>query len=139
MKVLINNGRRRLGIPGRPAIILKPGEFVPVNDAQLAEMHKNKTVTRWLNRGVLELREEGDVEVKTPKTVPAKRQSIPRSSRAKRRDVRETLVLPDGVTGKGVEVHHKGGGWFEVYVNGFKVTDKNIRKTEAQDIATEYE
>jgi len=55
-----------------------------------------------------------------------------------RTDKREELVLPDGVTGEGIEVHHKGGGWYEVYVNGFKVTDTNVRKDEANDVAAEY-
>jgi len=47
--------------------------------------------------------------------------------------------LPEGITGQGTEVHHLGGGWYEVYVNGFKVTDRNVRKDEAKTIAEEYE
>ena len=139
MKVLVNNGRRRLGIPGHPAIILVPGESIPVDKTQIAEMHKNRTVVRWLNSGVLEICNEGDVKSLPKKPAHGKRPAkiLPRAGR--RNDHREPVVLPKGVTGKGVELHHKGGGWFEVWVNGFRVTDKNIRKPEAEEIATEYE
>ena len=139
MKVLRNNGSRRLGIPGRPAIILAPGDTEPVTDAQLADMDNNKTVSRWLSRGVLTVR---DSNAKDPDPAPVVRSAPPRQRVRPRvggrTDVREELVLPDGVTGEGVETHHKGGGWYEVYVNGFKVTDTNVRKDEAEEITKEY-
>jgi len=139
MKVLRNNGTRRLGIPGRPAIILAPGDTVPVTDAQIAEMGRNRTVSRWLERKVLVVR---DGNANDPDPVPPVRSATPRQRVRPRvggrTDVREELVLPEGVTGEGIEVHHNGGGWYEVYVNGFKVTDSNVRKDEAQDIAAEY-
>jgi len=139
MKVLRNSGARRLGIPGRPAIILSPGEKAPVTDAQLKDMEKNKTVVRWLDRGVLTLL-DGDAPELEPaplvKSAPPRQRVRPRVGG--RTDKREELVLPDGVTGEGIETHHKGGGWYEVYVNGFKVTDANVRKDEAEDIVNEY-
>jgi hypothetical protein len=141
MKVLKNSGTRRLGIPGRPAIILAPGEVVPVTDDQLDLMRDNRTVARWLDRGVLTT-EDSDAKTEAEAPVkplqPAQPRQRVRPRVGSRADKREELVLPDGVTGEGIEVHHKGGGWYEVYVNGFKVTDTNVRKDEAQDVAAEY-
>ena len=139
MKVLRNSGSRRLGIPGRPAIILAPGDAVPVTESQLAEIKRNRTVTRWMERGVLTVRDSDAKEPELAKTV----QSAPPRQRVRprvggRQDKREELVLPDGVSAEGIVVHHKGGGWYEVYVNGFKVTDSNVRKDEAHDVAAEY-
>lgn len=140
MKVIKNNGTRRLGIPGRPAIILAPGDTAPVTDAQAADMERNRTVSRWLERGVLTVRDSNAKEPIPP--VPPVRSAPPRQRVRPRvggrSDTREELVLPDGVTGEGIEVHHKGGGWYEVYVNGFKVTDTNVRKDEAHEVAAEY-
>lgn len=139
MKVLRNNGKRRLGIPGRPAIILAPGEFVPVDDNQIKDMHKNRTIVRWLKRDVLELIDESDIKDPPRKKAAAQQRSLKSRPVSGRVDKRDPVVLPDGITGTGVELHHKGGGWYEVYVNGFVVTDKNVRKDEAEQIATEYE
>ena len=135
MRKLINKGRRRLGIPGRPAIILEPNESAVVDEVQVSEMRRNRTVARWLEAGVLVLmNDDGVVEIPKPeqKTRPGLRVK-------KDRDKRVEVVLPEGVSGKGVERNHIGGGWWEVYVNGFKVTDRNIRKDEAKSIAAEYE
>jgi hypothetical protein len=139
MKVVKNNGARRLGIPGRPAIILAPGGSAPVTDDQLEDMGRNRTVSRWIERGVLSLVDSNDKE---PAPGPLVKSAPPRQrvrpSVGGRLDKRVELVLPEGVTGEGIEVHHKGGGWYEVYVNGFKVTDTNVRKDEAQEVAAEY-
>ncbi len=136
MKVLTNDGKRRLGISGRPAIILAPGESSPpLNDAQIEVIKRNKTVARWLSNGILRLRDEGEEVTVPEKEVVPKKRVRPHG----RRDDRERQVLPEGLTGKGTEVHHSGGGWYEVYVNGFKVTDSNVRKDEATEIAAEYE
>ena len=140
MKLLINNGRRRLGITGRPAIILSPGDSVPLSPAQIDEIRRNRTVCKWLGSGVLQLIDSKDVVEKAHSPVVTPSRPRPHMKmRLKRGDVREKLVLPKGVTGEGVETHHKGGGWYEVYVNGFKVTDSNVRKDEATEIAAEYE
>ena len=140
MKVLKNSGTRRLGIPGRPAIILAPGETVPVTDDQLESMGDNKTVARWLDRGVLTTEDSDAKQPEAPvkPLQPAEPRQRVRPRVGSRADKREELVLPDGVTGEGVEIHHSGGGWYEVYVNGFKVTDSNVRKDEAQEVAAEY-
>jgi hypothetical protein len=136
MKVLRNSGTRRLGIPGRPALILSPGESVPVTESQLDEMGRNRTVTRWIDRGVLTVQDSDASDLGPAKTAPPRQRVRPRVG--SRTDKREELVFPDGVTGEGIEIHHKGGGWYEVYVNGFKVTDNNVRKDEATDVAAEY-
>ncbi len=134
MQVLTNKGKRRLGVPGRPAIILDANQGVPITESQLELIQKNRTVCRWLESGILVITEDGEVApvvVKT-KSVSKKRDRISTAPR-------ETLVLPKGVIGEGIELHHVGGGWWEVYVNGFKATDKNVRKDEAESMATEYE
>jgi hypothetical protein len=136
MKVLRNSGTRRLGIPGRPALILSPGESVPVTESQLDEMGRNRTITRWIDRGVLTVQADDFPDLAPAKTAPPRQRVRPRVG--SRTDKREELVFPDGVTGEGIEIHHKGGGWYEVYVNGFKVTDNNVRKDEATDVAAEY-
>jgi len=142
MKVLVNKCRRRLGIPGHPAIILAPGESKPVSEQKIKEMQANKTISRWLNNDVLELLDESEQKARhtqPAKPPPRERQKPPMRTRpGVKNDVREPQVLPEGLSGEGIELHHKGGGWYEVYVNGFKVTDKNVRKDEAEEIATEY-
>jgi len=132
---LTNNARRRLGIPGRPAIILEPDQTVEITESQLGVIKANKTVERWLHSGILTVGEPvHKVEVEKPPKV------IQRASTGiKDRDPRKTEPLPEGVTGEGTELQHVGGGWYQVYVNGFKVTDKNVRKDEAESLSTEYE
>ena len=132
MKVITNKGRRRLGVPGRRALILDPNQAVPVSESQLDEIGKNRTAARWLASGVLVVTDDGEV-VETPKPQP-------KTMRVKEdRDKREELVLPEGLTGEGIEQHSNGGGWWDVYVNGFKVTDRKVRQDEATAIAAEYE
>ena len=46
--------------------------------------------------------------------------------------------LPDGVTGKGVEKVHRGGGWWGVYVDGIEVSNGNVRKERAEELVAEY-
>ena len=137
MKALRNNGKRRLGVPGRPAIILAPGESQPITDEQLKEIKRNRTVVRWLDRGVLQVLKAGDV-VKTP---PGVKKATPKPGRRRAvdRGKREKQVLPEGVTGDGVEIHSKGGGWYELWVHGFKVTDRSVRKDEVEAMVKDYE
>lgn len=137
MKALRNNGKRRLGVPGRPAVILAPGEFRPITNEQLKEIKRNRTVARWLDRGVLQIVEEDDVVKASPEV--KKRTAKPGRRRAVDRGKREKLVLPEGVTGKGIEIHKKRGGWYELYVNGFKVSDSNLRKNAVEEMAKDYE
>jgi len=136
---LTNKGARRLGVPGRPAIILDPGKSVTLDEKQLAHVRKNRTIGRWLDMGVLELSDGAEpAKVEVTKPVPSKKQPVqqPKPIVA---DDREVINLPGDVTGEGTETHHAGGGWYEVYVNGFKVTDRKVRKDEAASIAAEYD
>jgi hypothetical protein len=138
---LINKGARRLGIPGRPAIILDPGRAVSITEAQLEFIRKNRTSGRWLESGVLEVSGNSKpvkVEVEVTPPIPPKRHPVQQNKPVKA-DEREVVELPEDVTGEGTETHHAGGGWYEVYVNGFKVTDRKVRKDEAASIAAEYD
>jgi hypothetical protein len=138
MKKLTNKGSRRLGIPGRPALILDPNQSAHIDAAQLEVIRQNKTVSRWLEKGVLVLTDDEGNTVKPPKLDP---RLIPKTGikHHRKRDERKEVVLPKGVEGKGTELHHLGGGWYQIYVNGFQVTDRNVRKDEAKTIAGEYE
>lgn len=139
MKTLTNTGRRRLGIPGRPALILNPNQGEPVTDEQIETFCKNRTVVRWLDSGVLKLTDgTEEVEVEHVKVAP-KPQRRSGLRKQLKRDARTPVKLPEGVEGEGVEKHHAGGGWWNVYVNGFQVTDRKVRKDEAESIAAEYE
>jgi len=132
---LKNAGRRRLGVPGRPALILDPNQTAEVSLAQIDDFRRNRTVARWLEAGVLVL-SDSDGVVEVPRPVPKTKPGV---RTRQHHDQREEVVLPEGITGQGVERNHLGGGWWEVYVNGFKVTDRNVRKEEAQSIADEYD
>lgn len=138
MNVLVNTGNRRLGIPGRPAIILNPHEAVEVTEEQLDDMKRNRTVARWLGSGVLTVRDAKDHEAK-PQLPPRRSSGVTRKPSKVDRDKREPIVLPEGVEEQGVFKHHTGGGWWDVYVNGFKVTDTKVRKDEAEQLMSEYE
>lgn len=143
MKVIINTGRRRLGVPGRPALILEPNNPVAVTGEQLDVMRKSRTVQRWLEIGLLVLADADNVPAPTFDETPQPKKPtglVVQERRTKHKaDAREEVKLPDGVSGQGVELNHLGGGWWEVWVNGFKVTDRNVRKAEAKSIASEYE
>jgi len=139
MKKLTNNGSRRLGVPGRPALILSPSESALIDDDQLRIMQQNRTVSRWLESGVLSLTKPGadDKYIEQPARKPSRAKRNP-VKRHQRKDERKVQELPEGLTGDGIEYNHLGGGWWQVFVNGFKVTDRNVRKAEAETIATEY-
>ena len=134
MKKIINKGRRRLGIPGRPALILNADEAQPITENQIEEIRKNRTVANWLERGVLLIVNDGEEPEQFEKVDPAPR---PKRRNHPKLDIRQPEVLPEGITGEGTEFHHLGGGWYQVYVNGFKVTDSNVRKADAETIAVE--
>lgn len=144
MKVLTNKGPRRLGVPGRPALVLDMGKGTAISDRQLAEIQKNRTVARWLQSGILVVTESEDGPDAEPiKITPPVARVAPKGRSgvrvARGHDTREPLVLPEGIEGKGTELHYVGGGWYELYVNGFKVSDRSIRKDEAEAMAAEYE
>ena len=138
---IINKAKRRLGIPGRRALLLDPGQSELISEKQLEEMKKNRTVARWIQSGVLLISEDGSPA--QGKIVNAKQQQVKvypgeRKVPVHPRDTNPAPNLPDGIKGKGAEFNHLGGGWWEVYINGFKVTDKNVRRQEADSIAADY-
>jgi hypothetical protein len=136
MTILTNSGTRRLGVPGRPALIIDAGQGISVTDEQLEVIKKSSTAARWLESGVLTLSDKSVEAEHTLKKVAPQ----PKSKRKPvDRDKREEVKLPEGITGDGVEKYHAGGGWWKVYVNGFEVTDRTVRKDEAASIAAEYD
>lgn len=131
MKKIRNNTRRSLGIPGAVALIIKPGQEEEVSDSRYVEMSTNKLVAQWIKRGMLSI--DGAAPEKAHKEV--KKEKLKTAS--SRKD-RAPAPLPDGVEEVGVFKHHVGGGWWDVYVNGIKVTTDKVRKDDAENIADEY-
>lgn len=122
---LTNNARRRLGIPGRTAIILNPNQTIEISKLQYDEMQKNRTTSHWLKAGVLSVD-------KSSKPVKVEVNVQPEAEPEAEPDA------PEGVSEEGVRLNHLGGGWYEVYVSGFKVTTHNVRKKVAEEMAAEY-
>lgn len=144
MTTITNSSKRRLGLAGRPSIVLNPGESVEVSGQQYQTMLENKTLSRWMESGLLSVKGgAGPVKTEVPEVkkpeVKQPEEKAPEKEKKAKKEEKVELDLPEGVTGEGVELHHLGGGWYEVYVNGFKVTDKKIRKAEAEELAEEYE
>jgi hypothetical protein len=137
MKRIVNKGRRRLGIPGRPAIILGPNEAAEVEDSAYKALLNNKTVARWFEYGVLVIEKTERPNHDKLVTPRSKRVEPLRTRRTE--DKRTEEPVPEGVSETGIVIHHAGGGWYQVYVNGFKVTDRNVRKDEAESIVKDYE
>lgn len=120
MKTITNKAQRRLGLPGRPALILNPGESKEITDQDFELITSNRTAARWIERGII------DVGGKVKETKPQEQ-------------TREKEVIPEGLTGKGFEILNEGGGWYSAWVNGFKVTDKKVRKADAEALEADYE
>lgn len=128
---LINKSGRALGLPCAryPSIILEMDEEKVITDQHFDEVKVNKTVTRWINDGFVLVQQLSDpkpdgltVTVLKPKP--------------------ETPVMAgvdDDYRPAQVKCISAGGGWWHVYVNDEKVTDKAVRKAEAEKIATEYD
>lgn len=130
MKKITSNARRRLGLPGRPALVLDPGQTAEISDEQIFSLKGNRIASRWLASGILVIEGEEAEAKPAPRVRPPEPAKKPEPAQAD---------LPAGVTGDGVETVHIGGGWFRVYVNGFEVSDGNVRKDKAETIAKEYE
>lgn len=127
MKKLMNTGRRPLGLSGSPSVVLRANVPVEVSDQQFEQFMANRTVSRWINSGLISVDgEKAAVDVPKPTEKVATKE-------------RPEPEIPDGLTGKGPEKHHLGGGWYEGYVNGVKVTDRNMRKAEIESVLSEYE
>lgn len=127
---LTNKAGRALGLPGAfLSLVVEPGETIEITQTQLEEFKGNATVNRWLNSGTLQL---GDVP-------PAPAHGPVIEDEVEWREPENTADVPDYVPEDGVYVHHLGGGFYEVWVNQFKVTDENVRgKPAAEAIAAEY-
>jgi hypothetical protein len=140
MKRIINHGRRRLGISGRPAIILGPNESQEITEQQEQALRENRTNANWLQNGVIEI-VDGDAPIEPKPMIKPERQKVVSATTrpGTPRDERQDEPLPEGLTGEDVEMHHLGGGWYQVYVNGFKATDRNVRKAEAEEITKDYQ
>ncbi|MGH8034021.1 MAG: hypothetical protein ACREO9_02260 [Lysobacterales bacterium] len=102
------------------------GETLNISPAQYFAMCESKIACRWVETGVL---------LVTDAPQPWKQ---PELKRPAVEDQVNANQLPAELTGEGVEQFHTGGGWWDVYVNGFKVTIEKVRKAEAQQIAEEY-
>jgi hypothetical protein len=135
MKTISNNTRRSLGIPGAVAIVLEPGGTVEVSESRYDEMRNNRMVNQWFQRGMLS--EGGKAPERAKKSAP---EAVSPAQKRSARSDRPAEPLPDGVDEVGVHLYHVGGGYYHVYVNGFKVTTDKVRgKANAEEVAAEYE
>lgn len=143
MKKILNNSRRSRGIPGSPALILAPGEEKKVNETFFESMLKNHTVSQWISQGLIVVDGENVEPPAKRELKPRKQSGVGLNRRAARTATQRDIPppeLPDGVEEKGVFLHHHGGGYYDVYVNGIKVTTEKVRgKDVANEIAAEYE
>lgn len=138
-----NNAGRRIGVPIRQAFILNAGESRNVTDGELAQMENNRTISRWMETGILSIASslgEAPVdgrEIKQPAPKPERKPQREKAAPPPKEESREEL--PEGITGVGVEREVFGGGWQHLWVNGFRVTDKKVRTAEADAMAADYE
>lgn len=128
-----NNGRRRIGVPVRQAFVLAVGETREITDKELAELESNNTAVRWIASGILSVR-KGKASAKKAVEPDAPTKEEPEESPSD-----NLQDLPEGLTGEGIEYEVFGGGWCHLWVNGFRVTDKKVRKSEAEEMAADYE
>lgn len=141
---LINKAERTLGLPGVrfPSVILeKNGGEAEISDAHFEELKSNRVVSQWLANGIVltqkvaELRPKGmSVTVLEPKSEHADDSPVEKQVEAPAAGQSD-----DGFRPAQVKVVSSAGGWYHVYVNDHQVTDKAVRKAEAQKIAAEYD
>ena len=120
MKTVTNNAKRRLGLPGRPALLLNPGESKTIEDSQVAEIETSNIAKGWIRSGLVSISDGAETEEKSE-------------------DPKSDQDLPEGLTGKGFEIFNEGSGWYSAWVNGFKVTDSKVRKKAAEALRKEYD
>lgn len=136
MTTVTNNGKRRLGIAGRPSIILDPGQTSePLSAERYQSILSNRVNARWIEAGILLVK---GADAPAPK---ASKEEAPKETGKGKKEKLVALPddFPEDLTGEGVELHHTGGGWYDVYVNTFKVTsDQKVKKARALEIAAEY-
>ena len=138
MTKITNNGKRRLGLSGRPSLIIDAGQSVEVSNAQYKSFIESGIVARWFASGLLTV--DGEVEIGIGHQVVGTdlwSKQVPAESTESEVD-QHSVALPEGIKSEGVELYHAGGGWWEVYVNGFLVTNVKVRKAEAEKIAEDY-
>lgn len=141
-----NNAGRRIGLPIRQAFTLDPGETREVTDGQLSEMESNKTTSRWMDSGVLTVDSEQPRPPKKAKASPGDDPPPEALTKPEKGGKTQTKAeeepaeeLPEGITGEGIEYEQYPGGWYHLWVNGFRVTqDNKVRKAEAEHMAKEY-
>lgn len=118
---LVNTSSRDMAIPTQiETTILKPNEFLVVSKTELEQLKRDSQIRNWLHRGMLSTQSGGNTE------------------HAADKPKEEKSDLPEGVTGKGVEIVEHKGGWFSVHVDGMPCTDKKVRKDQADEIAADY-
>jgi len=118
---LINKAERGLGLPGLrfPAISLeKNGGEEVITDEHFDELSANKTVASWIAAGFVLIQKIGE----------------PKSKPGTEKDVEKDDLRPAQV-----KTVNTGNGWWHVYVNDEKVTDKAVRKAAAKKIAAGYD
>lgn len=127
---LMNCHSRRLGVMGLPGNELDPGQAVEIHPDELERIKsRNATVRRWLRSGILEVVDADDVPVPEVESEPEPKSPPPPPPDE----------LPEGVEPTGVHLFHHGAGYYDVYVDGIKVTDDRIRgKKKANEVADEY-
>jgi len=138
---LINKSGRALGLPGVqfPSVVLeKNGGEAEISNDHFAELSSNRTVAQWIAQSIVlvqkfgELRPAGmTVTILEPKKVeapPAVKTEAPRPTQPE-----------DSFRPAKVEIISPAGGWYHVYVNDHQVTDKAVRKAEAERMAAEYD
>lgn len=117
---LTNNSKRERGLPLHDELrVVKPGEEITITAEDEANLRRFPMVNNWLDRGDISI--TGSAE-----TAKAKAEAKPKAE------------LPHGITGKGYEMPHVGGGWYLAYMNGEPVADRKLRKAEAEEMAKDY-
>lgn len=111
MYTLTNKGKREVGLPAPVygAIVLLAGGFVQISNDHYEELIKTLQTQDAIRNGIIVVKHCED----KPK-------------------VEEWVD-------SGVKLVSQKGGWWKVYVNGHLVTDKAVRKEEAEKIAVQYQ
>lgn len=136
MTTITNNSKRRLGLSGRPSLVLRPGETSEeITAGRFTSFCNNKTTVRWIASGLLTVNDPPEGVVDLPDL--SKPSEVKGKSDTK--EVKDELELPEGITGEGKELHQVSRGQYDVYINGFKVTDETVSKKKAGEIMDEYE
>ena len=114
---LTNESKRERGIPlAQELRVVKPGQSITITDEDRDHMLRFPMVNNWLDRGEISI--TGGKGKNDPK--------------------QRVSELPEDITGTGFEIAKFGGGWCMPYMNGEPVTDRRVRKAEAEAMAKDY-